>query len=146
MTSDSIPVSITWLKSLWCLLKNFKRILDILHVFPHCEIMHLNNWYMEFKKEFFLLQDLALSSYLGPIDKQNIFNGMLLSFSGIVTMLKGNISLLSWFLYLQKVTSSLLLFSLRNSNSFGTYPWSYSEIFHHHWLHSRHQWSRVRTN
>ena len=50
---------------------------------------------MEFKKEFFLLQDLALSSYLGPIDKQNIFNGMLLSFSGIVTMLKGNISLLS---------------------------------------------------
>ena len=41
---------------------------------------------MEFKKEFWLLQ--ALLKHLAPVDKYKLFEGMLMYFSGILTMLK----------------------------------------------------------
>ena len=42
-------------------------MLAILHIAP-CEIMHLTNGLVEFKKEFWLLQALAILKHSVPID------------------------------------------------------------------------------
>ena len=56
--------------------------------------MHLTNGFTEFKKEFWLLQALNILEPSAPFDMQNIFEGMLLDFLGILRMLKGKLSLL----------------------------------------------------
>ena len=55
--------------------------------------MRLTNGFMEFKKKFWLLQAILKDS--APTNMQNITEGMLTDFSGILTMLKRIISLLS---------------------------------------------------
>ena len=75
--------------------QKFEKIVIYSTFFAPCEIMRLTNGFMEFKKEFWLLQALAIPKHSAPIDMQNIFEGMLLDFSGILTMLKGKLSPLS---------------------------------------------------
>ena len=55
--------------------------------------MCLINKFMEFKKEFWLLQ--ALLKHSAPVDKYKLFEGMLMYFSDILTMLKVKLFLLS---------------------------------------------------
>ena len=100
--------------------------------------MHLTNGFTEFKKEFWLLQALNILEPSAPFDMQNIFEGMLLDFLGILRMLKGKLSLLSkrptwnliffsfffyfYFFFLsrsKKVSLALLPFCMYNSNSSG---------------------------
>ena len=57
--------------------------------------MHLTNGFTEFKKEFWLLQALNILESSAPFDMQNIFEGMLLDFLGILRMLKGKLYILS---------------------------------------------------
>ena len=80
--------SVKQLKSLWCLLKNFKRTLAILHWFVPCEIKRLTNELMKSNKELWLLQALAIFKHSAPIEMQNILEDILLDFSGILMMLK----------------------------------------------------------
>lgn len=55
---------VTGLKSPWCLLKIFKRALAILHFFAPCELMSPANGFTEFKREFWVLQVVAIGIYL----------------------------------------------------------------------------------
>lgn len=48
--------------------KSFKRMLAILHYFATHEIMRLTNGFMEFNKEFWLLQALTILKHSTPID------------------------------------------------------------------------------
>lgn len=57
--------------------------------------MRLTNGFMEFKKKLWLLQAPAILKDSAPTNMQNITEGMLTDFSGILTMLKRIISLLS---------------------------------------------------
>ena len=81
-------------------------MLAILHFFTPCEIMHPINGFMEIKKEFWLLQALAILKHSVPIDMQNIFEFMLLDFLGILTILKGNLS------FIKKSYSKVIIFYL----------------------------------
>ena len=43
-------------------------MLAILNFFAPCEIKHLTSGFMEFKKEFWLLQALAILEHSAPLD------------------------------------------------------------------------------
>ena len=113
-----------------------------------CKIMCLINKFMEFKKEFWLLQ--ALLKHSAPVDKYKLFEGMLIYFSGILTILKVKLFLLSkrhiWNLllfilmprskilpqdYYHSLCTILILLAIS--------PWIYFQILQHHWLHSNYQ-------
>ena len=70
IASNSFLLVVTKLKSLWCLLRNFKRTLTILHFFASFEITRLTNRFMKFKKELWLLQAIAILAipHLAPTD------------------------------------------------------------------------------
>ena len=63
-------------------------MLASVHFFAPCEMMRFTNGFMEFEKEFWLLQGLAILKHSGPTEMLNIFKGILLDLLGILTMLK----------------------------------------------------------
>ena len=112
------------------LVEKFQKDVNYSTFFAPCEIMRLTNGFMEFKKEFWLLQAPAILKHSAPLDMQNVFENMLLDFSGILTMLKGKLFLsskrsVSYLLLLilmyssKKVASTLLPFSMHSFNSSG---------------------------
>ena len=138
MASNLFPVLVTQLTPLLCLLKEFKSMPAILHFLAPCKIMRLTKVFTESEKEFWLQQALAILKHSAMIDMQNIFEGMLLDFSGILTMLQKKLSLFSkrliskllFFILMSRsknIVPKLLPFPLRNSN----YPGYISLNFKH---------------
>ena len=73
--------------NIFCLLKKFRKGVSYPTFFAPCEIMCLTNGFMEFKKEFCLLQALATLKDSGPDDTYDIFQGILQDFLSILTTL-----------------------------------------------------------
>ena len=57
--------------------------------------MDLTNGFMDFKKHTWLFQVVTFLKHSAPVDMCNIIETMLMDFSGILTMMKGKLSLLS---------------------------------------------------